>query len=63
MTSHYLHTPARGRRRPRWRRLLLVLIGVVALFLAPALAHSQICSKPLHVAGGEPAAARLVRVP
>ena len=41
MTSPYLHAPARVRRKPNWRRWVLVLIGLAVLFLAPALAHSQ----------------------
>jgi hypothetical protein len=40
MTPPYLYSSARSRRYPTWRRWLLVLIGLAALFLAPALAHS-----------------------
>jgi peptidoglycan/LPS O-acetylase OafA/YrhL len=40
MTSYYLHAPSRGRRHPRWRRWALLFIGLAALFLAPAFAHS-----------------------
>lgn len=42
MTSVYVHSPSRSRRNQSWRRWLLVMIGLAALFLAPALAHSQI---------------------
>jgi hypothetical protein len=41
MTSLYLHLPTRSRRNARWRRWALVAAGVAALFIAPALAHSQ----------------------
>jgi hypothetical protein len=46
MTSPYLFSPARSRRRPTWRRWLLVLLGIAALFLAPALAHSDPSKSP-----------------
>lgn len=41
MTSAYLHSPTRSRRRPTWRRWVLLLIGIAVLCLAPALAHSD----------------------
>jgi hypothetical protein len=35
----------RSRRKPAWRRWLLALIGIAVLFLAPALARSDIAAR------------------
>jgi hypothetical protein len=42
MTSPYVYSTMRSRRRAPWRRWVLVLIGLAVLFLAPALAHSNV---------------------
>lgn len=42
MTSPYVYSTMRSRRRAPWRRWVLVLIGLAVLFLAPALAHSDV---------------------
>jgi hypothetical protein len=42
MSSPYVYSTSRSRRRAPWRRWVLVLIGLAVLFLAPALAHSDV---------------------